>query len=34
MQTLNGGRVLNPLCYGLIRIVNCYLETGVSCIVY
>ena len=26
MQTLNGGGVLGPLCYGLITIVNCYLE--------
>ena len=34
MQTLNGGGVLDPLCYGLITIVNCYLETGLSCIVY
>ena len=32
MQTLNGG-VLGPLCYKLITIVNCYLETGLLCIV-
>ena len=31
MQTLNGGGVLGPLCYKLITIVNCYLETGYSC---
>ena len=30
MQTLNGGEVLGPK----ITIVNCYLETGLSCIVY
>ena len=34
MQTLNGGAVLGPLCYKLITIANCYLETGLSCIVY
>ena len=34
MQTLNGGGVLGPLFYYLIKIVNCYLETGLSCIVY
>ena len=27
MQTLYGGGVLDPLCYKLITIVNCYLET-------
>ena len=26
--------VLGPLCYKLITIVKCYLETGLSCIVY
>ena len=26
--------LLGPLCYKLITIVNCYLETGLSCIVY
>ena len=26
--------MLGPLCYKLITIVNCYLETGLSCIVY
>ena len=31
MQTLNGGGVLGPLCYKLITIVNCYLETGLTC---
>ena len=34
MQTLNGGGVLGPLCYKLITIVNCYLETGLTCFVY
>ena len=34
MQTPNGGGVLGPLCYKLITTVNCYLETGLSCIVY
>ena len=34
MQTLNGGGVLGLLCYKLITIVNCYLETGLTCIVY
>ena len=34
MQTLNGGVVLGPLCYKLITIVNCYLETGLTCFVY
>ena len=34
MQTLNGGGVLGPLCYKLITIVNCYLETGLNCFVY
>ena len=31
MQTLNGGGVLGPLCYKLITIINCYLETGLIC---
>ena len=26
--------LLCPLCYKLITTVNCYLETGLSCIVY
>ena len=26
--------VLGPLCYKLITIVNCYLETGFTCFVY
>ena len=26
--------VLGPLCYKLFTVVNCYLETGLSCIVY
>ena len=26
--------LLGPLCYKLITIGNCYLETGLSCIVY
>ena len=26
--------VLGPLCYKLITTVNCYLETGLSCIAY
>ena len=26
--------VLGPLCYKLITIVNCYLETGLTCFVY
>ena len=26
--------LLSLLCYKLITIVNCYLETGLSCIVY
>ena len=26
--------LLGPLCYKLITIVNCYLETGLSCNVY
>ena len=26
--------LLGPLCYKLITVVNCYLETGLSCIVY
>ena len=30
----NGGGVLGLLCYKLITIVNCYLETGLTCIVY
>ena len=34
MHTLNDGGVLGPLCYELITIVNWYLETGLSCIVY
>ena len=34
LKTLNGGGVLGPLCYKLITVVNCYLETGLSCIVY
>ena len=34
MQTLNGGGVLGLLCYKLITVVNCYLETGLTCIVY
>ena len=34
MQTLNDGGVLGPLCYELITIVCCYLENGLSCIVY
>ena len=34
MQTRNDGGVLGPLCYKLITIVNYYLETGLSCIVY
>ena len=34
MQTLNGGEVLGPLCYKLITIVNYYVETSLSCIVY
>ena len=34
MQTLNGGGVLGPLCYNLITVVNCYLETGLTCFVY
>ena len=36
MQTLNGGGVLGPLSYmyKLITIVNCYLETGLTCFVY
>ena len=34
MQTLNGGGVLGPLCYGLVTIVNCYLEAGLTCFVY
>ena len=34
MQSLNGGGVLGPLYYKLITIVNWYLETGLSCIVY
>ena len=34
MQTLYGGGVLGPLCYKLITIVNCYLETGLTCFVY
>ena len=28
MQTLNARGVLGPLCYKLITIVNCNLETG------
>ena len=31
---INGGGVLGPLCYKLITIVNCYLETGLACFVY
>ena len=34
MQTLNGRGVLGPLCYELITIVNYYVETGLSLIVY
>ena len=34
MQTLNGGGVLGTFCYKFISIANCYLETGLSCIVY
>ena len=34
MQTLNGGGELGPLCNKLITIVNCYLETGLTCFVY
>ena len=34
MQTLNGGGMLCPLCCKLITIVGCYLETGLSSIVY
>ena len=30
----NEYQLLGPLCYKLITIVNCYLETGLSCIVY
>ena len=26
--------LLGPLCYKLITIVNCYLETGLTCFVY
>ena len=31
---VSGGVLLGPLCYKLITIVNCFLETGLSCIVY
>ena len=34
MQTLNSGGVLGPLCYELITIVSCYLETDLTCFVY
>ena len=34
MHTPNGGGVLGPLCYKLNTIVYCYLETGLSYIVY
>ena len=34
MQTLNGEGVLGPLCYKLITIVDCYIETGLTCFVY
>ena len=26
--------LLGPLCYKLITVVNCYLETGLTCFVY
>ena len=32
MQPLHGEGVLGPLCYKLITIANCYLESGLSCI--
>ena len=34
MQTLNGEGVLGPLCYKLITVANCYLESGLSCIFF
>ena len=30
----NESSMLGPLCYKLITIVNCYLETGLTCFVY
>ena len=34
MKHLNGGECYGSLCNKLITIVNYYLETGLSCIVY
>ena len=33
LPTIPECKMLGPLCYKLITIVNCYLETGLSCIV-
>ena len=30
----NAGGMIGPLCYKLIAIVNCYLETGLTCFVF
>ena len=31
---LNTNKLLGPLCYKLITIVNCYLEADLTCFVY